>query len=476
MKKSLPAIVLLLTAILALGGCGTGPTTEAGEFDWDFYNQRAEAFVTAMAAGDYPAAQAMLDPTMASLMDASELQALWERDVIGIAGPFESIIGIRNSEENGFLIASVTMRHQNTGFGWNIVFDHEGRVAGLWTTGTVALPPAPMAGQTAEPVSNAGFTEYPVTIGEGTDFPVNGLLAIPDNATGPVPAALIVGGSGTHDRDGTMFGQTPYRDIAQYLAANGIATLRFDRRLYTHAQAVLSAVGGALTVQEEIIDDALLAVELLKADPRIDPDRVFLIGHSLGANLAPRIAAAIDDFAGLILLAGSPRDLLEVALGQFEESLSSAIAEGLLTSEPEIAAQTAQVEAFAEFIQGVPELTTEQAQATSVPLLGASAYYFQELARHPFSEYAAQVSIPVLILQGGRDFQVRADLDLVLLQQEFSNNPNVTVHVYENLNHLFMPTTATNFTQHAIGITTEPGHVAPEVLADITNWINAAAG
>ncbi|MCL2286291.1 MAG: alpha/beta fold hydrolase [Firmicutes bacterium] len=151
-----------------------------------------------------------------------------------------------------------------------------------------------------------------VVIGQGTEWELDGLLTLPIGAGGTVPAVVLVHGSGPADMDATIFENRPFLEIAEYLAANGIAVIRYNKRTFTHGAEMIRQLGGSLTVWAETIEDAILATEILRADPRIDENRVFILGHSLGGALAPRIHAYGGDFAGLILFAGSPRSLLEI--------------------------------------------------------------------------------------------------------------------------------------------------------------------
>ena len=125
-----------------------------------------------------------------------------------------------------------------------------------------------------------------VIIGEGTAFPLNGKLTFPDGVSGPVPAVVMVHGSGSSNMDEQVMKLTPFRDLAEGLAKQGIASIRYDKRSFVHARKMLRQ---CITVKEETIDDALLAINMLKSDPRIDKERIFILGHSMGAMLAPRI-------------------------------------------------------------------------------------------------------------------------------------------------------------------------------------------
>ena len=137
----------------------------------------------------------------------------------------------------------------------------------------------------------------------GTDFPLDGVLTLPDNITEPVPAVVFVHGSGSSNMDEKVGKLTPFKDLAEGLAKQGIASVRYDKRTHAHGFKLLRDKSRPVTVRVETIEDALLAAAMLRADARIDPDRVFLAGHSMGAMLAPRIECSGGDFRGLILLA-----------------------------------------------------------------------------------------------------------------------------------------------------------------------------
>ena len=127
---------------------------------------------------------------------------------------------------------------------------------------------------------------------------------------------MLVHGSGPNDRDETLGPNKPFRDLAWGLADRGIAVLRYDKRTSVYGGKM--AGNKNLTVREETIDDALLAVKLLRGRPDIDPKRIFILGHSLGGMVAPRIGADDPSLAGLIILAGATRPLPDVAREQLE--------------------------------------------------------------------------------------------------------------------------------------------------------------
>ena len=149
-----------------------------------------------------------------------------------------------------------------------------------------------------------------IVVGAGTEYPLNGLMTLPPDLSKPVPAVVMVHGSGASNMDEKVLKLTPFKDLAEGLARHG-ATFVHARRMIRNKH---------LTVKEETIEDALLAVQMLKRDPRIDHDRIFILGHSMGAMLAPRIDAEGADVKGLIMMAGTPYRLEEIVLRQLRQA------------------------------------------------------------------------------------------------------------------------------------------------------------
>ena len=141
------------------------------------------------------------------------------------------------------------------------------------------------------------FEETEVVVGQAP-WELGGTLTVP-RGHGPFPAVVLVHGSGSSDRDATAGATKGFRDLAWGLASRGAATLRYDKRTLTHALAF--ARQPDFTIDDELVDDALSAVELLRQTPRIDPARIYVLGVSLGGVAAPRIARRDPAIAGLIL-------------------------------------------------------------------------------------------------------------------------------------------------------------------------------
>ena len=242
------------------------------------------------------------------------------------------------------------------------------------------------------------MAEERVIVGAGTKYPLNGLLTIPEQAAGPVPAVVFVHGSGSSNMDEKVGKLTPFKDLAEGLAKHGIASVRYDKRSYAHGLKMVREKNLVITVKEETIEDAVLATELLKQDPRIDPENIFIVGHSMGAMLAPRIDAEGGNYRGLILMAGTPRTLEEVMVGQMEDIMAGS--KGLMSK-----LLVRQLQKISRSFAGMYELTDEAAKAKKMGN-GTTLYYFKEMGEHPAADYLRDLQKPMLIMQGEKDFQV----------------------------------------------------------------------
>ena len=301
-----------------------------------------------------------------------------------------------------------------------------------------------------------------IVVGENTKYPLNGLLTLPVDTTKPVPAVVFVHGSGSSNMDEKVGRLTPFKDLAEGLAKHGIASIRYDKRSFAHGFKMLKDKSRPITVKEETIEDAILATELLRKDSRIDPGKIFIIGHSMGGMLAPRIDAEGGDYRGLILMAGTPRKLEEVLIEQNEEVLSElkGLAKWLIKK---------QVQKLRRTFAGLYDLSDEEATKKKVGG-GTTLYYFKEMGEHPVSDYLIAMEKPMLIMQGEKDFQVKADKDFKEYQNLLKGKSNATFKFYANLNHAFVPSVYGSIMKANKEYNVEQ-HIGEEVIADIANWI-----
>ncbi|MBE6037255.1 MAG: alpha/beta fold hydrolase [Clostridiales bacterium] len=304
--------------------------------------------------------------------------------------------------------------------------------------------------------------QIPVIVGNDTPYPLKGMLTLPEG-NGPFPAAVFVHGSGSSNMDEKVGKLTPFKDLAEGLAARGIASLRYDKRTFAHGAKLLRAYKNNLTVKEEVLEDALLAADLLRQDNRIDPQKVFIVGHSMGAMLAPRIHAEGGNFKGLVLMAGTLRTLETVLLDQIGELLktSRGLTKRILQK---------QLSTFEKRFANLYALSDEEAKAEKYAG-GVTLYYFKEMGLHPAEDYLKQLETPVLVLQGEKDSQVKADTDFTAYRELLQNHPDAAFKLYDGLNHAFVPALYEGIANARKEFAVER-HIASEVLDDLASWIH----
>lgn len=287
--------------------------------------------------------------------------------------------------------------------------------------------------------------------------PLPGTLTLPAGK-GPFPGVIIVHGSGAGDRDLTVGPDKPYRDIAWGLAAQGIAVLRYDKR--AHVSPMWFA-NKPFTVWDETVQDAVAALGVLRAQREVDAKRTLMIGHSLGGMLAPRIAKADGKLVGLVLLAGATRASLPDQVERQLAYIESISRDDSVTTK----AVQAQRAAMAPRIARIRALVPADSANLQI-ILGAPAKYFLDLDAYDPAVAMRDVKLPLLILQGKRDYQVTPDqLDDYL--RTLGPRPDATVGRYDALNHLFIAGTGVPSPKDYA----QPGHVDAAVIADIAAWI-----
>ena len=297
-----------------------------------------------------------------------------------------------------------------------------------------------------------------IVVGQGTEYPLNGLLTLPEDLKEKVPAAVFVHGSGASNMDEKIFRLTPFRDLAEGLAERGVASIRYDKRTFVYGRKMRKQV---VTVKEETIEDAILAADLLRKDPRIDPHRVFIVGHSMGAMLAPRIDAEGGDFRGLILMAGTPLRMEDVMVRQLKQAGQKGGLLGLVVRLEE--------KVYMKKLDGLYELPEEEARKKK--FAGSTTlWYFREMGQKTAADYLLETEKPVLILQGGKDFQVLPEEDFAGFQRLLADRPNTEYRLYEDLNHLFVKGIYSDILKASKEYRTER-HIGPEVLDDMADFI-----
>jgi uncharacterized protein len=423
----------------------------------------AQAVLTALGlaqAGRFTELRELFIPALRPMVVAEALQAAWDA-ALHQHGPITSIgAPITEPGSPGAVVVKVPVTCEHGGFGVVASVTEQGQLAGLQLTPLSATEPT-AAWQPPDYADPASFDEQEVMLGSDS-LSVPGTLTLPRGSASlqpPHTAVVLLAGSGPLDRDETIGRNKPFKDIAWGLAARGVAVLRFDKVTYAHAAEVKNAHG--FTLSDEYLPHAGAAVELLRVHPGVDPKRVFVLGHSLGGTVAPRVAAAEPTVAGLILMAGGAEPLHWAIVRQvrYLASLDPATEPASRPAIEELTAKARLVDS-AELTPATP--------ASELPL-GAPASYWLDIRGYDPAATAAKLDKPILILQGGRDYQATVDDDLARWKAALGERPDVSIHVYPAFNHLFAPGSGP-----CTPAEYEPTqHVDPAVIADVAEWLKA---
>jgi uncharacterized protein len=210
-----------------------------------------------------------------------------------------------------------------------------------------------------------------------------------------------------------------------------------------------------LTVKDEVLDDVSAALEFLKSRPEIDADRITITGHSLGGTLAPRIATDNPSVSKIVILAGAARPLPDLYAEQVEY----------------LAGLNGPIDDAAKERMSQLKLDVDRARAArpgdeGPSALGVPLSYWADLNQYDPVKTAATLTIPILVLQGGRDYQVTTD-DFSRFQSALEGHRNATLRLLPALNHLFMSGEGRSTPAEY----DTSGHVDPEVIDLIATFL-----
>ncbi|HEX7467646.1 MAG TPA: alpha/beta fold hydrolase [Methanobacterium sp.] len=410
----------------------------------------AKIFVGKLLNTDFIGAHNQFDDNMKMSFNETKLRESWQNS-IEEAGTLLQIITTDTREMENYKIIILKCQFQKFDVDVQIVFNELGEISGLNFTpiNYVYNPP--------EYIVESTFNEVDVTVGEGK-WALPGTLSIP-KGSGPFPGVVLVHGSGPNDRDESIGPNKVFRDIAWGLASQGISVLRYDKRTLKHVKQLTPELVAEMTVKEEVIDDVLLALKLMRQTKDIDSNRIILLGHSLGATLAPRIGLQDHQLAGLIMMAGLTRSLEETILDQFTYIYGLT---GTMTEQ-----QKADLETLKMKVDKLkdPELS-DNISPQDLPL-GVPIAYWRDLQDNNPVDDVKKLDLPILILQGERDYQVLESIDFKGWKKALDKKTNATFKLFPKLNHLFIAGEGKSIPQEY----TVEGHVNVDVIDTIIKWI-----
>lgn len=264
--------------------------------------------------------------------------------------------------------------------------------------------------------AESGPVEAPIEAA-GPQGPLSGTMLRAPGAQGPI--ALIIPGSGPTDRDGNSplgIRAASYRLLAQGLAAEGVTTVRIDKRgTFGSAGAIPDA--NAVTMADYVADTAAW-VKSIRA--KTGAPCVWLMGHSEGGLVALAAAQDVENLCGVVLIAAAGRPLGDVIKSQLRANPANA---------PFLQAANAAIDALAAG-QRV-DVTTLLPPLAPLFNPAVQGFLISTFALNP-ADLAAKARLPMLIVQGGKDIQVSvADAERLK-----AANPAATLIILPNANHV----------------------------------------
>lgn len=379
----------------------------------------AQDFLKNLNSGLYTMCLKDFDWDLAGKVNSASLENIW-KNLQTQSGVYRGVGEPYLVKDSAYDFVYQTCDFAKAKLDLKITINHKNKIAGLYF-----VPPVSRKGyQLPSFVKKDEVIETPMDIKSGA-YTLPAILSYPKSGSN-FPIVILVHGSGPNDKDETIGPNKIFKDLAFGLANKGIAVLRYEKRTRQYASALVDKKD-SLTLNDEVIEDALAAIQTAKTIVAVDPKRIFVCGHSLGGMCAPQIASKAKEIAGIIIMAGNARPIEDLILEQVKYIAS-------LT--PETPESKSQIEDLKVQVLNVKSISKESDLESYQLPLGISKTYWMSLKDYNQVAVAKALSCKILVLQGGRDYQVtKTDYDI--WKKELKGT-NVQFKLYDNLNHLFM--------------------------------------
>ncbi|MGW8565298.1 alpha/beta hydrolase family protein [Isoptericola sp. NPDC055881] len=416
--------------------------------------RNADLVLQHLDRGDARRAQALFDPAVRRRLPARRLGHAW-RQAVSVHGGLTAwqLDSVAVPEEPGApTVVRLACRTPGPALTAVVTVAPDGGLLDLQVRPTVLAWEPPTYADVEE------LDEVETVMGAG-DTAVGGTLTIP-HGNGTVPAVVLLSGMGPFDRDMTTGSNRIGRDLAWGLATRGIAVARYDNP--SHGAPERATRPGAVAMDDyRPVPDA---VRQLGQHPRVDAARITLAGHSMGGKIAPRVAALLDDdrrasLGGLILLAADAAPMPEAAVRVVKH----------LATHPGTGVDRRDVRRTVRQARRAAGPRLRQSTPTSRLPFGLPASFWLDLRRYDPVATARQSGLPLLLLQGCRDYQVTVEDDLALWRQGLADHPHVTIREVPEDDHFFLPGTGPSLPRDY----EQPGHLDQQVVDAIADWIHA---
>lgn len=441
MKRVFSLFIVFTLLFTILVGCKKEENTPS--FNEAELRELSVSYCEQMDKGDFEQVYEALTEKNKTAVPKETLKQSWDQNVSS-GNNYTEIAETTYVVENNMAAVSVVINYNGQGRAINFVYNTDKKLEGLNFTRHFIKP----ALTTKEKIE-----EREITVGDG-DRALFGILTLPKEQQ-PKQVVLLVHGSGPNDLNETIGQNKMFEQLAHYLAEQGIASVRYNKRYCEHPELSTSE---PMTVENEVLQDVTSAVKLIKSTNEVKDSKLVLVGHSLGGMLSPKIAKDNPEIEAIASLGGSPRHLADIVYDQnimFIEALPDQTKEEKDALLSQAKAMSAQAKAV-----------SEDKKDSVIPILGVTEQYWYSMNQIDIPALSKELTVPVLIMQGGSDFQV-TKADYTAWQNAFKGNKNVTFKWYDKLNHIFMVTNGKkDVTEYQI-----KGELDTAFLKDLNNWI-----
>jgi len=409
---------------------------------------RSNDFFLLLDQQKFAEAQAQFDPAFQSKVSADDLQKIWGQ-ITTRFGKLQSAGAVQGKNEGEFFVVTVDATFENAEQSFTIAYNKMEKMVGFF----IKPPSRETAYLNPAYADSTLYSEREITVKtQGHDLV--GVLTTPKKSTN-YPIVVLVHGSGPQDMDETVGPNKTFKDLAAGLAAKGVASIRYVKRTLIYA----GEFGGAFTVKEETIDDAVQAIALARTVPGADKKQIYLFGHSLGAMLAPRMVALAPDLKGIIMAAAPASKFTDVLVDQ-NKYMFEAAKDTTQAGKKQLNDILTQLERS--------RITSAGTMKADSSILGLPVSYWVDLNTYDQVETAKKISKQrILLLQGGNDFQVPAK-EFDVWSAALKGKSNVTLKLYPDLNHLL----SSQLEKGTPAQYQQPSSVSESLIIDIVGWIN----
>lgn len=405
----------------------------------------SDRFVDAVTSNNFVEAESYYSPALAEALQIGKLEIVWQ-GILRSTGDFEVVVEKQTQQREEFTSVVTTLKFENIYMDMVMTVDKNDQLSGLFFrpsdyTGDLEVKP--------DYVSMDNIVEEEVEF-DCNGFTMHGSLVVPHDQRS-FPIVIMATGSGPNDRDEKIGANKPFKNIAHGLGNLGVATLRYEKRTFSHPD-ILSRIPD-FNIDHEYTEEIAAAIEFLAT--KYQGRKVYYLGHSMGAFMAPRVLKENPELEAAIMLAANARPLEDLVLEQTEYIM--------IETDTMNALKLALLEKSIKDVKKLKNLKTEVEEPM---LLGLSKEYWLSLNNYKLIKEAKALTKPVLVLQGERDYQVTTD-DYDIWFENFGKSRNWHFILYPDLNHLFMSGTGKSLPKEYMS----PNFVSEQVINDISRFV-----